>query len=244
MANVLILGALSDVAQALAHEYASKKHSVMLAARQSERLSSIVSDLEIRYGIKAYSLEFDACAFESHVAFYDALPVSPDVVICVFGYLGDTEKGLHDWAEAKKILDVNYVGAVSILNVAASSMIKQNIQGTIIGISSVAGERGRQSNFLYGSAKAGFTAYLSGLRNKLFHHGIHVLTVKPGFIKTAMTEGMPLNPKLTASTQQVAKAIYRAAEKKKNVLYVLWMWKYIMCIIRNIPEGMFKKMKL
>lgn len=243
MANVLILGALSDVAQALAHEYASKKHSLMLAARQSQRLLPIVSDLKIRYDIEAYPLEFDACQFESHAAFYDALPLSPDVVICVFGYLGNTEKGLNDWEEAQKILNVNYTGAVSILNIAATRMMKQK-KGTIIGISSVAGERGRQSNFLYGSAKAGFTAYLSGLRNKLFHHGIHVLTVKPGFIKTAMTEGMPLNPKLTASPQQVAKAVYQAAEKKKNVLYVLWMWKYIMCIIRNIPEGMFKKMKL
>lgn len=243
MANVLILGAFSDVAKALAYEYASKKHSVMLAARQSERLSNVVSDLEIRYDIKACTIEFDACKFESHLAFYDALPLSPDIVICVFGYLGDTQKGLYDWEEAKNILFVNYVGAVSILNIAATRMMLEK-KGTIIGISSVAGERGRQSNFLYGSAKAGFTAYLSGLRNKLFHHGIHVLTVKPGFIKTAMTEGMPLNPKLTASPQQVAKAVYRAAEQKKNVLYVLWMWKYIMFIIRNIPEFLFKKMKL
>lgn len=244
MANVLILGALSDVAKALAHEYASNRHTIMLAARQSERLAPMVSDLEIRYSTKAYALEFDAEQFETHEQFYHQLPLLPDVVICVFGYLGNTDKGLEDWTECKKILDVNYVGAVSILNVAASSMLKHNTKGTIIGISSVAGERGRQSNFLYGSAKAGFTAYLSGLRNKLYHHGIHVLTVKPGFIKTAMTEGMPLNPKLTATPQQVAKAIYRAAAKKQDVLYVLWMWRYIMCIIRNIPEGIFKKMKL
>lgn len=164
-------------------------------------------------------------------------------MICVFGYLGDTEKGLKDWKEAQNIIESNYTGAVSILDVAATDMMERKT-GTIIGISSVAGERGRQSNFLYGSAKAGFTAYLSGLRNKCFHAGVHVLTVKPGFIKTAMTEGMPLNPKLTAQPQQIARSIFKAQQKKKNVIYTLWMWKYIMCIIRNIPEGIFKKLKM
>src|SRR5690606_2810480 len=111
-------------------------------------------------------------------------------------------------------------------------------------ISSVAGERGRQSNFIYGCAKAGFSAYLSGLRNKLFHSGVHVMTVKPGFIRTAMTEGMPLPPSLTASPEKIASDIFNAFRKKKNIIYSLWIWRYIMCIIRNIPEFLFKKLKL
>ncbi len=243
MPSILILGAMSDVAQAMAHEYAKHGYDVILAARKKERIEPLEKDLQIKYNVKATSVEFDALDFTSHVDFYKNLSIQPDVVACVFGYLGDTAKGLQDWSEAEQILHINYTGAVSILNVAATSMMDKK-QGTIIGISSVAGERGRQSNFLYGSAKAGFSAYLSGLRNKCFHSGVHVLTVKPGFIKTAMTQGMPLNPKLTATPQKIASDIYKAASKKKNILFSLWMWKYIMKIITSIPEGMFKKMKM
>lgn len=116
--------------------------------------------------------------------------------------------------------------------------------GAIIGLSSVAGDRGRQSNFIYGSSKAGFTAYLSGLRNYLFDKKVHVLTVKPGFMDTKMTEGLPLNPKLTASPKQAAAHIYKAYKKQKNIAYVLPIWGFIMLIIKNIPEFIFKKMKL
>ena len=241
--TVLILGAGSDVARALVHTYASKGFDIQLAARSQEVMDPMVSDVQIRYAVNCTAHVFDAENTASHVQFIAQLPVQPDVVICVFGYLGTQEKAMQDWNEASRIIQVNYTGAVSILNVFASIM-KAKQQGTLIGISSVAGERGRQSNYIYGSAKAGFTAYLSGLRNDLFHHGVHVLTVKPGFIRTAMTESLPLPTPLTATPQQVADAIYRAHQKKKNVLYVLWMWKYIMCIIRNIPEGIFKKLKM
>ena len=234
---------MSDVAQTLAHEYAKNGFDVILAARKKERLESLQKDLELRYNTKAITVEFDALDYKSHFDFYKNLPYEPNKVACVFGYLGDTGKGLLDWKETIEILNVNYTGAVSILNVIATNMMERK-HGIIIGISSVAGERGRQSNFLYGSAKAGFTAYLSGLRNKCFHSGVHVLTVKPGFIKTSMTQGMPLNPKLTATSQKIAKDIFKAVKKKKNVLYSLWMWKYIMCIIKSIPEFMFKKMKM
>lgn len=243
MSNVLILGAASDIAEAIAYAYAGRGSTVMLAARGISRLERVKADMLVRFGKSPFLLEFDALHYNGHQSFYKNLPVSPDIVVCVFGYLGDNEKAMHDFSEAKNIIDVNYTGAVSILNVASEQLIEKG-SGTIIGISSVAGERGRQSNFHYGSAKAGFTAYLSGLRNYLFHKGVHVLTVKPGFVKTKMTAGMPLNPKLTASPQQIAKDVLKAAEKKKNVLYSLWMWKYIMAIIRSIPEGIFKKLKL
>ncbi|HTR29705.1 MAG TPA: SDR family NAD(P)-dependent oxidoreductase, partial [Puia sp.] len=114
------------------------------------------------------------------------------------------------------------------------------------GISSVAGERGRQSNYFYGSAKAGFTAYLSGLRNRLFHKGVHVLTVQPGFVNTKMTENMPLpGPALlVASPELVADVVYKAVIKKKNVVYVKWFWRWIMLLVKSIPESLFKKLKL
>jgi len=138
---------------------------------------------------------------------------------------------------------VNYTGAVSILNIVANYYVSQQ-KGIIAGISSVAGERGRQSNYFYGSAKAGFTAYLSGLRNRLFHQQVHVLTVQPGFVYTRMTEGLPLPRLLTATPEKVADSIYLAIRKKKNVIYVKWFWRWIMLIIKCIPEFLFKKLKL
>jgi len=116
--------------------------------------------------------------------------------------------------------------------------------GTMIVLSSVAGDRGRQSNFIYGSAKAGLTAYLSGLRNYLYAKKVHVITVKPGFMETKMTEGLPLNPKLTATPKEAANGIYSAYKNGRNVVYILPIWGFIMLIIRNIPEFIFKKLNL
>ncbi|MGX5819188.1 SDR family oxidoreductase [Chitinophaga lutea] len=241
--TVLILGAGSDMAVAIAREYARAGYAVQLAARNPSQLHPLQQDIAIRHNVPVTLHAFDALDFSSHRAFYDGLPQRPDVVICVFGYLGDQAKGQRDWNEAARILHTNYTGAVSILNVAAEEMDARK-SGMIIGISSVAGERGRMSNYLYGSAKAGFTAYLSGLRNRLFHTGVHVMSVQPGFVYTRMTENLTLPPLLTARPEQVAKDIFQAAGKKKNVLYTRWFWRYIMLIIRNIPEFIFKKLKL
>lgn len=243
MPSVLLLGASSDMATALARKFASTGHDIQLAARNAHRLEPLRSDLSIRYGVNTTLLEFDARDFDRHQAFWAELPVKPAITICIFGYLGDETKAESDWSECRNILEVNYVGAVSILNIIANDYILQK-SGTIVGISSVAGERGRKSNYLYGSAKAGFTAYLSGLRNRLFHHGLHVMTVKPGFVYTRMTEGLTLPPLLTATPELVATSIAKALEKKKNNIYVKWFWRWIMLIIKNIPEFQFKKMKL
>ncbi|MFN0200163.1 MAG: SDR family oxidoreductase [Bacteroidia bacterium] len=240
---VLILGAKSDIGRALAREYAAAGYHIYLAARKVEEIEDDAKDLQIRYGIKASAHAFDATKYETHLSFYQQFTSQPDTVIAVFGVLYEQEKAQNDWQLALNTMKVNYVGAVSILEIAARSMEKQQ-SGTIIGISSVAGDRGRASNYLYGSAKAGFTAYLSGLRNRLAKANVHVLTVKPGFVKTAMTQNLALPPVITGQPQQVAKDIFKAAQKKKNELYTLWMWKYIMLIIKSIPEFVFKKMKL
>lgn len=241
--TVLILGATSDMAVAIARKFAAAKYNIQLAARKPEHLLAQQQDLQIRYGITATTHAFDAMNFESHTDFYRQLPVKPDIAICVFGYLGDQQLGQSQWQEASRILHTNYTGAVSALNVVAEDMANRK-SGMIIGISSVAGDRGRMSNYLYGSAKAGFTAYLSGLRNRLFHTGVHVMSVQPGFVATRMTENLPLPPLLTAQPDDVAQDIYNAAMKKKNVLYTKWFWRYIMLIICSIPEFMFKKLKL
>lgn len=243
MPTVLILGAASDMAVAIAEKFAAKGYNIELAARNSARLQPLQSDLAIKHNSRVSIHEFDALAFDSHDRFFTQLEPKPDVTICVFGYLGENEKAAEDWQQASRIIHTNYTGAVSILNVVAKDYAARN-EGVIVGISSVAGERGRQSNYLYGSAKAGFTAYLSGLRNKLFHCGVHVVTVQPGFVYTRMTENLPLPKMLTAKPEEVADGVYAAVTKKKNVVFVKWFWRYIMIIIRNVPEFMFKKMKL
>ncbi len=243
MKNLLILGATADMAQAIAKKYSSEGWSLTLAALEPELLEPIAGDLRVRSDAPVEVAVFDATDFENHRPFYDSLKNKPDAVICVFGYMGDQMLARTDFEEVRRTIDVNFTGAVSILNIVAEDFEKRG-KGAIAGISSVAGDRGRQSNYIYGCAKAGFTAYLSGLRNRLAKSGVHVMTVKPGFCRTKMTENMELPPALTAEPEQVADAVFNGLERKRNEVYTLWMWRYIMLIIRHIPESIFKKMGL
>jgi short-subunit dehydrogenase len=243
MSTVLILGASSDMAMAIANKFAANGHNIQLAGRNSRRIEPLRSDIAIRHNVNCSVHEFDGLTFHLHQTFFDQLPVKPDVTICVFGYLGDNEAAICNWTESEKIIHSNYTGAVSILNTISSHYRKER-KGTIVGISSVAGMRGRQSNYIYGSAKAGFTAYLSGLRNHLYHHDVHVVSVQPGFVYTKMTENLALPKLLTAQPEEVGNAVYSAVTGKKNVVYVKWFWKWIMFVITSIPEFVFKKLKL
>src|SRR6476620_1833954 len=243
MPTVLILGATSDIGFAIARKFASEKYDVQLAARSTNSLQPFQSDIQIRYGVQCSLHSFDALNFSSHAGFYSALLPKPDVTVYVIGYMNDNEKVITDWEESLRTINTNYTGAVSILNLVAADYALRK-SGTIIGISSVAGNRGRQSNYIYGSAKSAFTAYLSGLRNKLYHDNVHVMTVLPGFVYTKMTEHLKLPPILTANPERVADAIYKGVCSKKDILYVKWFWRYIMLIITSIPEAIFKKKKL
>lgn len=243
MPTVLILGATSDIGFATAKKYAAEQYSVQLAGRNTHALQPLQSDLRIRFNIDCTIHRFDAEDISSHSSFYAALPVKPDVCVCVVGYMNDNDKVIADISETTRTINTNYTGPVSILNIISADYAQRGT-GAIAGISSVAGLRGRQSNYIYGSAKAGFTAYLSGLRNSMFHHKIHVMTVLPGFVKTKMTADLELPKLLTAQPAEVADAIFRGLQKKKNVIYVKWFWRWIMLIITSIPEFMFKKKKL
>lgn len=242
MKTALILGANSGIAKAISKEFAADGFNLILAARDTAKLEEEVSALKGQYGIEVEAKAFDGADSDSHKEFYNSLPAKPEVVILCFGYLPDQETAQNDFTEVKKTIDVNYTGAVSILELAAADMESRKT-GTIIGISSVAGDRGRKKNYFYGSAKAGLTAYLSGLRQRLVHSGVNVLTVVPGFVYTKMTEGMDLPPNLTSKPEEVAKVVHKAYKKKKNVVYSTLKWALIMFIIRHVPEGIFKKMK-
>lgn len=243
MPSLLILGATSDIGVAIARKFAAEKYDVQLAARTPDQLMPLQSDLQIRYNIHCSVHGFDALSFNTHQTFFEALSPKPDVVIYVIGYMNENEAVIKDFDETLKTINTNYTGAVSILNIFGEHYERIK-SGTIVGISSVAGNRGRQSNYIYGSAKAGFTAYLSGLRNRLYHYNVHVMTVLPGFVYTKMTEHLQLPKTLTAQPATVADAIYNGVQKKKNIVYVKWFWRWIMFIITSIPEFIFKKRKL
>jgi decaprenylphospho-beta-D-erythro-pentofuranosid-2-ulose 2-reductase len=240
MSYVLIIGAKSDIAKATAREYAKHGYDLYLAARNVSELEEFANDVTVRTQRTIKTLELDILNYESHPSFYGQLEEKPLGVISAVGYLGDQENAQSDFNEAKLILDSNYTGVVSLFNIIADDFEKRR-SGFIVGISSVAGDRGRKSNYIYGSAKAALTAYLSGLRNRLHDSNVRVITVKPGFVATKMTEGLDLAPPLTASPGAVAKDIFKAQQKGKDVIYSKWIWKWVMMVIINIPETIFKK---
>ncbi|MFN4278679.1 SDR family oxidoreductase [Thermosynechococcus sp.] len=242
-APVLILGATSDIGRAIAHQFAAQGHPLQLAARQVNRLEPDKADLESRYGVPVSIHEFDVLAVETHAAFVQQLPELPAVVICVVGFMPDQKACEQECSLALEVMRTNYEGPALILNLFANLFEKRG-WGTLVGISSVAGERGRASNYFYGSAKAGLTAFLSGLRHRLAKSRVRVLTVLPGYVNTRMTEGMKLPPLLTAQPKEVAQAICTALKKKKDVIYVRPIWRWIMAVIRSIPEPLFKRLSL
>ncbi len=243
MSYILIIGAKSDIAKELARKYAKNGYDLYLAARDVENLNGLAKDIKIRSGVKVELKDFDIADFDNHQKFYDTLEPKPLGVIVVAGYMANQEECEKDWKKALNTINVNYTGAVSILNIVANNMEK-NKKGFIVGISSVAGDRGRKTNYIYGSSKAAFSTYLSGLRNRLHGSGVKVLTVKPGFVATKMTEGLELPEKLTAKPEDVANDVYCAQQKGKNILYTKAIWKFIMLIIMHIPEFIFKKMSI
>jgi len=243
MSYVLIVGARSDIAKATAREYAKHGYDLYLAARNAEELKEFANDIMVRSQRIVKTVELDILNYETHSSFYEQFEEKPLGVICAVGYLGDQEKSQADFNETQLIINSNYIGVVSLFNLIADDFEKRK-SGFMVAISSVAGDRGRKSNYTYGSAKAALTAYLSGLRNRLYTSQVHVMTVKPGFVATSMTEDMDLPEKLTARPEDVAIDIYRAQQKNKDVLYTKWLWRWIMLIIRNIPEWKFKGMSI
>lgn len=242
--NLLILGANSDVGQELAKIFAQNEHAnIYMVSRKIDLLEKSCTDIKIRYKVEAEYFSFDATDYESHVAFYEKLDPKPDGIVLAFGYLGDQQLGQQDFHEARKIIETNFMGAVSILEIIAADFARRN-HGFIIALSSVAGERGRQSNYIYGAAKGALTIYLSGLRNRLHKKNVRVISVLPGMIRTKMTDGLNLPDKLLAEPEEIAQDVYNGFKKGKDIIYAKWYWKLIMAVINIIPEKVFKRMQL
>lgn len=243
--SVLILGASSSIARAAALSFAKEGYRLYLAGRDLGDLERIAADIKVRTGVDVLYGYFDALDMDTHEKFVQKVVDQMGGftgVLLAFGDYFDPRKAATDFKYGKRIIDINYTGACSILTYCGNYLGTLG-QGFIIALSSVAGDRGRQSNYVYGSAKGGLTRFLQGLRNRLYHAGVAVMTVKLGFVDTAMTFGLP-NLFLVASPQSVGAKIVKASKKGRNVVYIPWFWRGIMAIICSIPEFLFKRLKL
>ena len=238
----LVLGGSSSVARSFARVAAEAGADLILAGRDIADIDRIAADARIRGGGRVDVRPFDAIDRGSHEEFVAELPRRPFNVFLAFGMLAPQAAIDRDPALAQQVIAVNYLGVVSVLSRLASRLADEG-RGAIVVLSSVAGDRGRPSNYVYGSAKAGLNVYLQGLRASLSAKGISVTTVKPGFMDTAMTYGTP-GMFLVASPEACAKACLRFAAKGRDVAYFPAFWWLIMAIIKSIPERIFKRLRL
>ena len=240
--SVLVLGGSSDIGRATARAFAQAGWNVQLAGRDASALEPDAADLRARYNVEVGTLRFDVLDTASFEGFVAGLPALPDAVISIIGLLGTQGTAESDLAHATTIMRSNYEGPSLILGLFAEKFLARG-SGTIVGVSSVAGDRGRASNYVYGSAMAGFSAFLSGLRARASSSGVDVITVKPGFVRTRMTEGMKLIGPLTVEAPVVGDAILNAVQNRTDVVYVSGKWRLVMSIIKALPEPIFKKLK-
>lgn len=242
--NIVILGATSAIAMATAKQLARDNTSFFLVARDADKLAPFAADLQIRTRARVSTLASDLADTTTHAEILRrSLDLGRiDLVLVAYGILGDQAAAEKDFATANQILHTNFISTVSLLTVFANTLEQQK-SGTIAVISSVAGDRGRQSNYIYGASKGALDVFLQGLRNRLFRSGVRVLTIKPGFVATPMTAHVPQN-KLFATPDAVARVIVRAVASGKDVVYAPGFWRLIMAVIRRIPEPVFKRLKL
>ncbi|WP_114240534.1 SDR family oxidoreductase [Dyella sp. C9] len=245
MQKVVIIGATSAIAEATARRYAARGAHLFLIARNSERLNDIAQDLRVRGAAQVGHAVLDVADLTAHARVVDDLWGQlghVDVALIAHGTLPDqsaceasVEVALHEFT-------VNGTSTIALLTALAARFEPQG-SGTIAVISSVAGDRGRQSNYLYGAAKAAVSTFASGLRQRLFKVGVNVLTVKPGFVDTPMTRNFKKGA-LWAKPDAIAKGIVRATDRGRSVVYLPWFWQPIMLIIKHVPEFVFKRIKL
>lgn len=245
MQKVLIIGATSAIAEATARLFAQRGDHLYLLARNQERLNSIVQDLTVRGAAAVQGAQLDAAQFDSHAALLDKAISALggiDVVLIAHGVLPNQAACAADFTQTLAAFNTNAISKISLLTHLANVMERQQ-SGTLAVITSVAGDRGRQSNYVYGAAQSAMNTFLQGLRNRLNPAHVQVITIKPGFVDTPMTADFKKGA-LWAKPDAIATGIVRAINKGQNEVYLPWFWRFIMLIIVNIPEFIFKKLKL
>jgi decaprenylphospho-beta-D-erythro-pentofuranosid-2-ulose 2-reductase len=242
--KILIIGATSLIAQETARLLANSGNELFLAARSPNKLAAIAADLRIRGCGAVHTKALDLAETSGHASLIqcaiEALKEIDLLLVC-YGLLGGQDANLN-CDQAQRVIDTNFSSVVSLLT-RISPFFEAQHGGSIVVISSVAGDRGRQSNYTYGASKAALNIYLQGLRNRLYHSGVHVLTIKPGFVDSPMTAEIAKNI-LFSTPDRIAKSILRAIAKRRDEAYVPWFWKPIMFAIVRIPESFFKRMML
>jgi decaprenylphospho-beta-D-erythro-pentofuranosid-2-ulose 2-reductase len=243
--KILVLGATSGIAEATCRIWAAQGARLFLVARNAEKLAAVAADLRTRGASYVDTAVADLDDTDKHPALLAHAVNSLtglDVAYLAHGILGDQAKAEQDFNTAAQIVYTNFMAPVSLLTWLANFCVQRHA-GTLAVISSVAGDRGRKSNYLYGSSKAGLSAFLGGLRNRVDREGVTVLAIKPGPVKTSMTSGMKGSEKF-ADVDKVAQSIVKAIDKRHDVLYVPFQWQPIMFVLRHIPERVFKKLNL
>jgi decaprenylphospho-beta-D-erythro-pentofuranosid-2-ulose 2-reductase len=243
--RILIIGATSAIAQEAARCFAQDGAELFLVGRNAIKLYDVKNDLLVRGAKQVETFVLDVNDFTRHeemiiaaIAAFDGL----DSVLVGHGTLGDQRKCELSVAETLKEFTTNCTSVIALLTVLANYFAAQR-RGCIAVITSVAGDRGRQSNYVYGAAKAGLNTFLQGLRNRLAKSGVTVITVKPGLVDTPMTAFLPKNP-LFASARSVGQGVYKAMKERKDVVYLPWFWRPIMFVVKNTPEVIFKRLSL
>lgn len=246
--RVVILGALSAIAMATARLYAAEKASLVLVARNRERLDLVAADLRARGAekVETVALDLEAAAANAPTFLNEwatKLGGAIDHVHVIYGYLGSQPKASAEPAELQRILSSNFTSAVLWCE-AAANLLRTQKHGSLVAVSSVAGDRGRQSNYAYGAAKGGLALYVQGLAHSLAGTGARAAVVKPGFVDTPMTDGMDKSGALWAQPEDIAKALRRAADGGGPIQYAPGLWRMIMTVIRAVPSFVFHKTKL
>ncbi|WP_080591051.1 SDR family oxidoreductase [Pseudomonas protegens] len=246
MKRILIIGATSTIANACARIWASEGAEFFLVARNNEKLEQTALDLQIRGATKITLHILEATDVAAHSKMVESCIETlhqVDIALIAHGTLPN-QKGCEQSVEVTlQELANNATSVIALLTLIANQFEKQRC-GTLAVISSVAGDRGRPSNYIYGTAKAAVSTYCEGLRARLFKVGVHVMTIKPGFVNTPMTKGLPLPAALVAQPEKVAAQITNGIDKKINTLYTPSFWGLIMLIIRSVPQSVFKRMNL
>ncbi len=244
MLNILIIGANSAIARSVARLYAVRHERLFLVARNETLLQEQTHDLQIRGAEIAGSAVLDVTDFDRHgevVRLAAEALGGIDVALICHGTLPDQANCEHNFERIRQEIDTNALSVISLLTHLSPVLISQNA-GTLAVITSVAGDRGRQSNYIYGAAKSLVSRYLEGLRGSLFKHQVHVVDIRPGFVDTPMTQSVKKGL-LWAQPDSVAISIVKGIDAGKNTLYVPWFWQFIMLIVKIIPESVFKRLK-
>jgi short-subunit dehydrogenase len=242
--RILIVGATSAIAIEVGRAFAERGASLILTGRKPERLAALADDLAVRGAAEVETAVLDVLAIESHAAVVERafVPRRLDVAVIAHGTLPDQTRCQESATETVRALEVNFTATAALLTLLANRFEAQR-GGVIAVITSVAGDRGRQSNYVYGAAKGGLAVFLQGLRNRLHHRGVSVVTLKPGFVDTPMTADVPKNL-LFSTARRVGRAIHRAIEGRRDVAYIPWFWRPIMALVTSLPESVFKRLRL